>query len=113
MIRKEILAKMGGYSAFERAVWTACASIPAGETRTYGWIARRIGKPGAARAVGAALGRNPFAPTIPCHRVVRSDGGLGGYSGNGGVAAKRRLLKKEVRGQKAEGRGQRRLRTFH
>jgi O-6-methylguanine DNA methyltransferase len=63
--------------------------------RTYGWIARAIGKPGAARAVGTALAKNPFAPTIPCHRVVRSDGGSGGYSAKGGLKKKVLLLKKE------------------
>lgn len=91
----KILKAMSAHPPFRRAVWLACAEIPRGEVRTYGWIARRIGKPGAARAVGAALGANPFAPIVPCHRVVRSDGGLGGYSGRGGLATKRRLLAKE------------------
>jgi methylated-DNA-[protein]-cysteine S-methyltransferase len=90
--------EMKRYPSFYQAVWKACAKIPTGETRTYGWIARKIGRPGAARAVGRALAANPFAPKIPCHRVVRSDGKLGGYSGPGGVAAKRRLLLKERRG---------------
>lgn len=88
---------MKSYTAFQRAVWKACAEIPPGETRSYAWIARRIGKPGAARAVGQALGKNPFAPTIPCHRVVRSDGTLGGYSGRGGLRTKRALLAREAR----------------
>jgi methylated-DNA-[protein]-cysteine S-methyltransferase len=87
-----IKKKFNQYTPFERAVWTACASIPKGQFRTYGWIAKRIGRPKASRAVGAALGRNPFAPVIPCHRVVRADGGMGGYSARGGVAKKRRLL---------------------
>ncbi len=91
----QAVARMKGYTTFEQAVWKACAEIPRGQVRTYGWIARRIGKPKAARAVGAALGRNPFAPVIPCHRVVGADGRLTGYSGAGGVAAKRRLLQKE------------------
>jgi O-6-methylguanine DNA methyltransferase len=86
---------MKSHSPFRQAVWRACAEIPRGEVRTYGWIARRIGRPGAARAVGAALGANPFAPVIPCHRVVRSDGKMGGYSGPGGVKTKRTLLTKE------------------
>ncbi|MDE2291154.1 MAG: MGMT family protein [Elusimicrobia bacterium] len=85
---------MKDYPPFYRKVWLACAEIPKGETRTYGWVAKRIGKPGAARAVGQALGRNPFAPTVPCHRVVASSG-LGGFSAKGGVAAKKRLLLKE------------------
>jgi O-6-methylguanine DNA methyltransferase len=92
---KAILRKMDDYPPFYQAVWKACAEIPKGQVRTYGWIARRIGKPKAARAVGQALGRNPFAPTVPCHRVVGADGRLTGFSAPGGVAAKRRLLEKE------------------
>ena len=96
MITPHLREKMSKYSPFYQAVWKACAEIPAGETRTYGWIAKRIGKPGAARAVGRALGANPFAPVIPCHRVIREDGAMGGYSGEGGVETKRRLLEKEA-----------------
>ncbi|MBV9080164.1 MAG: MGMT family protein [Elusimicrobia bacterium] len=88
---------MKTYSDFYQAVWRACASIPAGETRTYGWIAQKIGRPGAARAVGTALAANPFAPTIPCHRVIRSDGGMGGYSATGGVAKKQKMLSEELK----------------
>lgn len=91
----KILDEMRKYPPFYRKVWKACAEIPKGEVRTYGWIARRIGKPKAARAVGQALGRNPFAPQVPCHRVVASDGSLGGFSGPGGLKAKRRLLERE------------------
>ena len=90
-----ILLKMKDYPPFCQAVWKACAEIPRGQVRTYGWVARRIGRPKAARAVGQALGRNPFAPAVPCHRVVGADGRLTGFSAPGGVAAKRRLLKKE------------------
>lgn len=92
---KKISDQMKDYPAFYQAVWKACAEIPWGQVRTYGWIARRVGKPKAARAVGQALGKNPFAPTIPCHRVVGADGRLTGYSGAGGVKAKRRMLLKE------------------
>lgn len=92
---KKISEKMKDYPAFYQAVWRACAEIPKGQVRTYGWIARRVGKPKAARAVGQALGKNPFAPTVPCHRVVGADGRLTGYSGAGGVKAKRRMLLKE------------------
>ncbi|MBP8004953.1 MAG: MGMT family protein, partial [Elusimicrobia bacterium] len=74
---KKITDAMRSHPAFYQAVWKACAEIPAGEVRTYGWLAARIGRPGAARAVGTALGANPFAPVVPCHRVVRSDGGMG------------------------------------
>jgi methylated-DNA-[protein]-cysteine S-methyltransferase len=91
----KILNKMKDYSPFYQKVWKACATIPKGQVRTYGWIARKIGKPQSARAVGQALGKNPFAPAVPCHRVVGVNGKMTGYSGPGGVASKRRLLKKE------------------
>lgn len=94
-IPDRVSARMKAYPPFYQAVWRCCAGIPKGETRTYGWIARHIGRPGAARAVGRALGANPFAPLIPCHRVVRSDGTLGGYSAPGGRDAKRRMLREE------------------
>jgi O-6-methylguanine DNA methyltransferase len=80
-------------TAFQRRVYRAILRIPPGRTRSYQWVARRLGQPGAARAVGNALHRNPFAPRIPCHRVIRCDGTLGGYAG--GLAAKRRLLRRE------------------
>lgn len=92
---KKILSAMKTHSPFYQSVWKACAEIPKGQVRTYGWIAKRIGKPKSARAVGMALGKNPFAPTVPCHRVVGADGRLTGYSGAGGVAQKRRMLKAE------------------
>ena len=76
---------------FERDVLLKTLEIPRGEVRTYGWIAREIGRPGAVRAVGTALGHNPIPYLIPCHRVVRSDGHLGQYSA-GGTDAKRRVL---------------------
>ncbi|MEE9201418.1 MAG: methylated-DNA--[protein]-cysteine S-methyltransferase [Candidatus Brocadiales bacterium] len=87
---------------FERAVWRGIRRIPYGRTRSYGQLARAIGRPGAARAVGRACGRNPLPPVIPCHRVVGSAGELVGYSGRGGVRLKRGLLKMEagVLGQK-------------
>ncbi|MBI2916020.1 MAG: MGMT family protein, partial [Elusimicrobia bacterium] len=87
--------KLKTYPLFYRKVWKECLKIPVGETRTYGWIARKIGHPGSARAVGQALAKNPFAPYVPCHRVTRSDGSLGGYSARGGVAQKRKILEKE------------------
>ena len=86
---------MRPYPVFYREVWLACLEIKAGETRSYKQLAERIGRPRAARAVALALKRNPFAPLVPCHRVVRSDGTLGGYSGPGGAAAKKRLLREE------------------
>jgi methylated-DNA-[protein]-cysteine S-methyltransferase len=78
---------------FQRAVLTAISKIPFGQTRTYGWVAREIGQPRAARAVGQALHTNPIPIIIPCHRVVASDGGLGGYGG--GLPMKIKLLQLE------------------
>ncbi len=80
---------------FQKKVWKALCKIPKGKTVTYAELAQKIGKPKAVRAVGTAVGKNPFAPEVPCHRVVRSDGTLGGYSGKGGVATKIKLLKTE------------------
>ncbi|MCX8044965.1 MAG: methylated-DNA--[protein]-cysteine S-methyltransferase [Desulfobacterota bacterium] len=80
---------------FYRRVWTATAAIPYGMVQSYGSIARSIGSPGAARAVGIALANNPFPIIIPCHRVIRSDGGLGGFSAACGIALKQRLLEHE------------------
>jgi O-6-methylguanine DNA methyltransferase len=76
-------------------VWKALLEIPAGKTLTYKELAKKIGNPKAVRAVANAVGANPLAPFIPCHRVVRSDGSLGGYSGKGGTKTKRALLQKE------------------
>ena len=82
-------------TAFQREVWEITRLIPYGETRTYGWVAERIGKPKAARAVGQALSRNPLPIIVPCHRVIASDGKLGGFTG--GLAMKRALLALESR----------------
>ena len=80
---------------FQQKVWSYLRKIPRGRVKTYSQVAKGIGKPLAARAVANAIGKNPYAPKIPCHRVIRSDGSLGGYSGKGGVKTKRFLLKKE------------------
>jgi methylated-DNA-[protein]-cysteine S-methyltransferase len=80
---------------FQRRVLERLRRIPKGQVRTYREIAREIGQPGATRAVGTACARNPIPLLIPCHRVVRSDGGLGGYSLRGGIALKERLLESE------------------
>jgi methylated-DNA-[protein]-cysteine S-methyltransferase len=80
-------------TAFQREVWRLARLIPYGETRSYGWVAERLGRAGAGRAVGQALGGNPLPVIVPCHRVVAKDGRLGGYSG--GVARKKFLLKLE------------------
>jgi methylated-DNA-[protein]-cysteine S-methyltransferase len=81
-------------SAFERHVWSALQQIPYGESISYGELARRIGQPTAARAVGLANGRNPIAVIVPCHRVIGADGSLTGYGG--GVERKRFLLDLEA-----------------
>lgn len=78
---------------FEKLVWNILREIPYGETRTYKWVAEKIGKPNAFRAVGNALGKNPIPIIFPCHRIIESDGSLGGYSF--GENIKRRLLEIE------------------
>lgn len=91
--RSHLAFDLRGLSAFETAVLRAAATIPRGEVRPYGWIARAIGQPAAVRAVGSALGRNPIPLLIPCHRVVRADGSVGHYAL--GDDAKRRVLTAE------------------
>jgi methylated-DNA-[protein]-cysteine S-methyltransferase len=80
---------------FQLKVWNYLKKIPLGSVKTYSQVAKGIGKPLAVRAVASAISKNPYGPKIPCHRVIRSDGTLGGYSGKGGVKTKRLLLKKE------------------
>mgnify|MGYP003457974409 CR=1 FL=1 len=87
--------KIPNGTLFQQLVWRELLNIPKGKTITYKELALRIGKPRAVRAVANAVGANPMAPTIPCHRVVRSDGGLGGYSGKGGIKTKISLLRQE------------------
>lgn len=85
--------KNSNYPEFYKKVWLECLKIKMGQVSTYSEIAIRIGHQKAARAVGNALGKNPFAPDVPCHRVIRKNGKLGGYSG--GVNKKIKLLKEE------------------
>jgi methylated-DNA-[protein]-cysteine S-methyltransferase len=80
---------------FERRVYELARTIPAGKTLTYGDVAKALGDSGSARAVGQALGRNPFAPVVPCHRVVAASGTMHGFSAGGGVATKLRMLRIE------------------
>jgi methylated-DNA-[protein]-cysteine S-methyltransferase len=81
---------------FDRRVYDLARTIPPGETMTYGAVAKALGEePMAARDVGQALSRNPFAPIVPCHRIVAANGRLGGYSAPGGASTKRRLLELE------------------
>ena len=82
---------------FQIKVWKEIVKIPYGETITYKELAVAIGEPNSSRAVANACGKNPYPPTIPCHRVIRSDGKLGGYSGKGGIKTKKKLLKEESR----------------
>ena len=82
-------------TVFQIRVWNELKKVPKGETKSYKEIAELIGKPKAARAVANACGKNPYSPQIPCHRVIRSDGSLGGFSAPGGIKAKKKLLKKE------------------
>jgi O-6-methylguanine DNA methyltransferase len=87
-------------TAFQKAVWQALLSIPHGELRSYQEIAQAIGRPQSVRAVANAIGANPICVLIPCHRVIRSDGSIGGYSS--GLAIKRQLLVREGHTQFAE-----------
>ena len=80
---------------FQLKVWKYLISIPRGTVKTYKQVAIAIKSPKSARAVANACAKNPYAPKIPCHRVIRSDGGLGGYSGKGGVRQKLKLLRSE------------------
>ena len=88
----EVALDMRGVPAFHRRVYEVARSIPPGSTLSYGEIAARLGAPHAARAVGQALGKNPFPIVVPCHRVVAAGGKPGGFSADGGVATKLRLL---------------------
>lgn len=80
-------------SGFEKGVYRAVVKIPSGEVRSYKWVAKMLGRPNAYRAVGNALNKNPYPPIIPCHRVIKSDGSIGGYSK--GIRLKIKMLKAE------------------
>lgn len=86
---------MDGVPPFNQRVYEITRAIPPGRTLTYGEVAQRLGEPGAARAVGQALGHNPFAPVVPCHRVLAARNASGGFSAEGGVATKLRMLQIE------------------
>jgi methylated-DNA-[protein]-cysteine S-methyltransferase len=88
----DIVLDVDGQSAFNLRVYAIARAIPPGETSTYGEVARAMGEPGAARAVGKALGENPWPIVVPCHRVLGSSGGMGGFSAPGGSTTKARLL---------------------
>ena len=93
-MKNKLLKNIEGTN-FQIQVWTEISKIPFGKTKTYKEIAISIGKPNSARAVANACGKNPYPIDIPCHRVVRSDGNIGGYSGVGGQKMKIELLKAE------------------
>tara|TARA_Y100000768_G_C23842535_1_gene616871 strand:+ start:144 stop:419 length:276 start_codon:yes stop_codon:yes gene_type:complete len=80
---------------FQLKIWNFLKKIPKGSVKTYSQVASAIGKPRAIRAVANAIGKNPYPIKIPCHRVIKSNGSLGGYSAKGGIKMKRKLLKKE------------------
>lgn len=89
----ELINNNQNFTPFQKKVYRAILKIPRGETRSYKWVAEKIGDPNAARAVGNALNKNPYPIIIPCHRVIRSDGSIGGYAK--GERKKRALLKTE------------------
>ena len=95
LVKKKSSASLRGFTDFQLRVLEETLKIPFGKVRTYSWIAKRVGSPGAARAVGSVLRKNPYPLFIPCHRVVKSDGTLGRYSGGKGV--KRKLIEFEKR----------------
>ncbi len=90
---KKKLKKDTDLTSFQKKVLDITLKIPHGETRTYAWVAKQLGSPQSIRAVGQALKKNPYAPHIPCHRVISSNGSIGGYSG--GRENKIKLLRKE------------------
>jgi len=92
--RSDLTFDLRGATPFQMSVWEACLAIPAGTTHTYADLARAIHRPRAVRAVGTALGANPIPVLIPCHRVLRTDGSLGGYAF--GLPIKERLLEREA-----------------
>ena len=92
-IKKRMLKLQG--TKLQIKTWKYLKKIPKGQIKTYLDVAKAIGMRKAVRAVANAIGKNPYPPKIPCHRVIRSDGSLGGYSGKGGIQQKRRLLRSE------------------
>ena len=92
---EDVVLDSDGVGAFEMRVYTLARAIPPGETVTYGAIAAALGEAGAGRAVGQALGRNPWPTVVPCHRVTAADGRTGGFSAPGGAATKLKLLEIE------------------
>lgn len=98
---RDLVLDLDDIPEFHRRVFAAARAIAPGDTVTYGELARRLGTPGAARAVGQALGANPFPIVVPCHRIVAANGRLGGFSAPGGARTKRRML--QIEGAIAQG----------
>jgi methylated-DNA-[protein]-cysteine S-methyltransferase len=92
-VRWKVPVDLSSGTEFQQKVWRVLRTIPRGETRSYGWVAQKVGKPKASRAVGAACGANPVPVIVPCHRVIAGDGSIGGFGG--GLPMKRRLLRSE------------------
>ena len=90
-----VVLDMGAVTPFQQRVYAQTLRIPPGQTCTYGELAEALGSRQLARAVGQALGRNPFAPIVPCHRVLAAHGGIGGFSAHGGAATKLQMLANE------------------
>jgi methylated-DNA-[protein]-cysteine S-methyltransferase len=86
---------LDGCTRFARDVLTACRAVSFGQTASYLELAAEIGRPDTVRAVGGALAKNPLSLIVPCHRIIRSDGKIGGFSASGGIAIKKRLLQLE------------------
>lgn len=99
----DVALDFGESPDFHKRAYAIARSIPPGQTMTYGEIAKRLGEPHESREVGQAMGKNPIAILMPCHRVLGADGKMGGFSANGGVATKRRIL--EIEGASAVGAG--------
>jgi len=94
----EIPVSLDGFRAFGASVLKKCRQLQFGQTISYGGLAKKSGRPTASRAVGSTLAKNPLPLIIPCHRVLRTDGGLGGFSAPGGIAVKKRMLEFELQG---------------
>lgn len=95
--KSSFILDFSGSTNFQRMVWSETAKIPYAQNRTYQFIAEKIGKKESARAVGNALGKNPFPLAIPCHRVLRADGKMGGFTAAGGIGLKEKLLELEAK----------------
>jgi len=105
----EFSLDLSRYTRFQRKVWAITKKIPYGEIRTYSWVSKELNNLKSSRAVGTALAKNPFPLVIPCHRIIKKNGGLGGFSAAGGIGVKASLLKME--GHKFDSKG--RLHIFY